>query len=163
MKELWLGGPDDRLRAREQAKAWALREVWKKTMKTDYGMNEFVASRVTKNKNGVPGGPRPSRAAMKEFFEKIDGDREWYPGKHNGAKRGPSRILVGVKKTAAVPAAQRIQLEEEEVTYSDVVSAAPKAVRNPATGEPVSPPMIYRMMREECYDDSDNPLLNRDS
>ena len=28
LRELWLGGQDDRLCAREQAKGWALREVW---------------------------------------------------------------------------------------------------------------------------------------
>ena len=45
-----------RLCGREQAKAWALREVWKEDGKTTYGMHAFVASRVRKTKNGIAKG-----------------------------------------------------------------------------------------------------------
>ena len=141
LRDLWLGGPDDRLCAREQAKACALREIWMESKTSTCGLNEFVASRLCKNKNGAPVGDRPSSAAMKEFFAKI-ADKEWYPGKQSGAKRGPERVLTGAKKAAAVRAARMIQKEEEEVTYAHVVSSAEKTVLNPATGEPVSPSLI---------------------
>lgn len=68
LRELWLQGPEERLCGREQAKAWALREVWLAEGKGAYGLCTFVASKVRKTKNGKPTGPRPSSAAMKEFF-----------------------------------------------------------------------------------------------
>ena len=87
LKEHWLGGQDNRLCAREQAKAWALRELWLEQKESTYGLNEYVASKLRKNKDGLPKGPAPTGAALKEFFEKIDKDEDWFPGKHNGAKR----------------------------------------------------------------------------
>ena len=38
------------------------------------------------------GGGHPSQAALHEFFAKVYADPEWFPGKHNGKKRG--EILV---------------------------------------------------------------------
>jgi len=161
LRELWLGGQDNRLCAREQAKAWALREVWleenKKKEKGTYGLNEYVAARVRKNRGGKPAGEHPSGSSMKEFFEKVDKDEEWFPGKHSGAKRGPDRVLKGPKKNGIIQAAKRLMRDEGEVTYSSCIAAAPNAAVNPATGEPVSPDLIYRVFLEEIYDDPDDP------
>lgn len=97
LRDAWQGGMDDRLCAREQAKAWALREVWREDGKSEYGLHTFVASRVKKNKKGKPTGAHPTRASMQEFFNKIDADPEWYPGKQSEEKRGPKRTLRGSK------------------------------------------------------------------
>ena len=91
LKECWLGGVEDRLCAREQAKAWALREVWLEDKQSTYGLYEFVAQRVRKTKNGKPAGAHPSCEAMREFFQKVGCDPDWFPGKHNDKKRGPKR------------------------------------------------------------------------
>ena len=49
LKSFWLQAPDGRLCAREQAKAWALREVWRAEGNGDHGLYSWVASKV---KNG---------------------------------------------------------------------------------------------------------------
>ena len=67
-------GVEGRLSGREQAKAWALREVWREEGKAPFGLFTFVAARVRKTKNGRPTGDHPSVASVKEFFAKIDGD-----------------------------------------------------------------------------------------
>ena len=141
LKECWLGGVEDRLCAREQAKAWALREVWLEDKESTYGLYEFVAKRVRKTKNGKPKGAHPNGESIREFFQKVDCDSEWFPGKHNDKKRGPKRILVGPKKSAIAAAAKRIKIEVGEPTYSAVVAACPKAKLNPDTNEPVSKQM----------------------
>ena len=48
LHESWVGGIEDRLCGREQAKAWALREVWREEGKSSHGLLTFVASRVRK-------------------------------------------------------------------------------------------------------------------
>ena len=136
LRDLWLGGPDERLCAREQAKAWALREMWRAEEKSTYGLYSFIASKVRKTRNGKPTGDHPTSNAMKEFFGKLDGDDEWFPGKSTGAKRGPKRVLRGGKKSAIVSAAKRLKASGEEPTYAAVVAACPKAVLNATTGEP---------------------------
>ena len=68
LQKLWLEGWDDRLCGREQAKAWALREVWKESHDSTYGLNAFVAQRVRKTKNGKPKGDHPTAEAISELF-----------------------------------------------------------------------------------------------
>ena len=88
-------GVEGRLCGREQAKAWALREVWIDHGKDPYGMYTFVARRVRKTQGGKAKGDHPTNTSIKEFFEKIDCDPDWFPGKHNGEKPGPKRVLTG--------------------------------------------------------------------
>ena len=52
LHDLWLGGKDGCLCAREQLKAWALREAWQENNETVYGMFTWIAQRVTKNGGG---------------------------------------------------------------------------------------------------------------
>ncbi len=54
LNSYWLDAAEDRLCGREQAKAWALREVWRAEGKGDYGLYTFVASKVRKIRNGKP-------------------------------------------------------------------------------------------------------------
>ena len=89
LRKAWLVGAEDRLCGREEARAWALREVWVEAGKSPYGMLQFVASRVHKTKDGAPCGEHPTRAAVQQLLQKMDSDPAWYPGKHNGNKRGP--------------------------------------------------------------------------
>ena len=118
LQTFWLEAPEGKLCGREQAKAWALREVWLEDGKGKYGMLAFVASRLKKMQDGEPKGGAPCLNAVKEFFEKMDADPSWFPGKHSGAKRGPKRVLRGGKVSAIVAAAKRIKAEDDEVTYS---------------------------------------------
>lgn len=92
LKNFWLAAPEGNLCARGQAKAWALREVWRQENQSSYGMLIFIASNLRKTKHGKPTGDAPKRQAVEQLFEKIDGDPEWFPGKHNDAPRGPKRV-----------------------------------------------------------------------
>ena len=90
------------VRTKEEAKAWALREVWMDHGKRPYGMYTFIARRVRKTWGGKARGDHPTNAGIKEFSKKIDCDPDWFPGKHNGQKRGPIQVLTGAKRTAIV-------------------------------------------------------------
>ena len=153
LRDAWLAGPEGRLCGREQAKAWALREIWRADGKSAYGMLAFVAARVRKTEHGKPGREAPTAEAMKEFFHKLDMDPEWYPGKHSGQKRGRKRVLRGAKRGAVVSAAKRLKTEGQEPTYAAIVAACPRATQNPATKEPVDKRSVYTVFREACYDD----------
>ena len=105
LRGIWLAGPEGRLCGREQAKAWALREMWLAEKKPAYGMLAFIAARVRKTARGKPGREAPTPEAIAEFFSKVDKDPEWFPGKHSGQKRGRKRVLRGAKRGAAASAA----------------------------------------------------------
>ena len=71
LQEAWLGAPDGRLCPREQARAWALQEVWQEEGKGSYGLLPFVASKVKTNKDGKPIGKAPTKQAIGEFFSMV--------------------------------------------------------------------------------------------
>ena len=156
LRHAWLVGAEGRLSGREQAKAWALREVWRADGKKAYGMYEFIATRVRKTHNGEPVGDHPSTAAVLQLFAKMDNDSDWFPGKHCGEKRGPKRVLSGAKRAAVASAAKRLKREGQEPTYASVVAACPRATLNPATGMAVDKKLVYQVFRESCYDDVPN-------
>ena len=120
LRSFWLQAPDGKLCGREQAKAWALREVWRAEGKGDWGMYTFIAGKVKKMFQEEPNGASPSvpsiKEFFKEFFKKVDGDPNWFPGKASDTKRSPKRILRGSKVTAIASAAKRIKAEGEEPT-----------------------------------------------
>ena len=153
LSDLWLVAPEGKLCAREQAKAWALREAWRAEGKGAYGLLSFVAARVKTTRNGKPAGACPTAAAMHQFFEKVDADAEWFPGKQNGEARGPKRVLRGAKRGAIVSAAKRLKAEGVEPTYSNILAASPAATTNPSTQKPVDKNLVYTVFREACYDD----------
>ena len=142
LRTAWLGGRDGRLCGREQAKAWALREVWRSQKESSYGLVQFVCDHVRTNKNGEPKGDRPKLGSMSEFFTKVDADPDWFPGKTSGAKRGPARVLKGGKKSAIVQAAKKLKREGTAITYPEIIAAAPSAILNPETGEPVDKKLV---------------------
>ena len=153
LRNVWLRAPEGKLCGREQAKAWALREVWRAEGKGDYGMYTFIADKVKKSVNGKPTGASPTKNSIQEFFDKVDSDPEWYPGKTSDARRGPKRLLRGAKVTAIVSAAKRLKAEGNEPTYSAVVAACPLATLNPLSEEPVDKKLVYKVFRECCYDE----------
>ena len=40
----------------------------------------------------------PSHGSLTEFFAKVDADPDWFPGKHNGQKRGPQPLMTKAKR-----------------------------------------------------------------
>ena len=67
LKKAWLVARKGYLAPLEEAKAWALREVWRAEGKSEYGLNTFVASKVKKT-----GGGHPEREAVRKLFLKMD-------------------------------------------------------------------------------------------
>ena len=90
MQKFWLHGKAGGLAAREQLKVWALREAWMDFKTGTFGMNTWIAEKLTKI-----GGGRPTSAAVNQLLAKIDNDEDWYPGKQYGEKRGRKRDLRG--------------------------------------------------------------------
>ena len=44
-----------------------------------------------------PRAAHQSHSRSKIFFEKVDADPNWFPGKHAGTTRGPKRVFRGVR------------------------------------------------------------------
>ena len=124
-----------------------LRELWVDSHDTTHGMLEHVRKKVKKI-----GGKRPSANAVKQFFEKVDGDDAWFPGKQYGASRGRKRVLRGPKATAVASSAKTQKTGGCEPTYQSVLATCPDAVLNPATGKPVNKKAVYQVFEERCYD-----------
>ena len=93
LRTAWLeGSKAGSMPAREQAKAWALREVWKASGRGEFGMKTYIAGKLAKNT-----GESPSSEAVRKLFERIDADDDWFPGKANYAEVGAPGVLVGSK------------------------------------------------------------------
>ena len=152
LQKLWLHGKNGGLCAREQLKAWALREAWMDGKPGTFGMNTWIAERLTKM-----GGGRPTSAAVKELLGKIDNDEDWYPGKQYGEKRGRKRVLRGAKALAVARCAQSKKARGVDPTYAQVCGGCKDAVINPATGKPVDKRAVYVVFKERCYDDEADP------
>ena len=156
LQEAWLGGKKGCLGALAEARAWALREVWQEEGKPDYGLLDFVASRVEK-----VGGENPSPSAISQFFDKIDEDKEWFPGKRAQVQYGPQPAIIGVKRRRIAQAAMTMKENKHEPTYARLCAEEPDAVVNPATGRPVDKKIIYAIFKEDCYDEHpDRPWRN---
>ena len=50
----WEAEPGKLVQAREQAKAWALREAWRDSGKADHGMCTHIAGKLTKSNGEAP-------------------------------------------------------------------------------------------------------------
>ena len=153
MREMWLAGKQGGLSAREQAKAWALREVWKDTTtSTKYGMHTWIADMLVK-----VGGGKPTNVSVKDLLAKIDADDEWFPGKQYGEKRGRKRVLTGEKALAVERSANACKANGGDPTYGHICATCADEVINPHTGKPVDKRAVYTVFKERCYDDADNP------
>ena len=89
----WRGGPHGRLCPLEQMRALASRDVHKELHDDEPASLSWIAERVTKT-----GGGHPAKESLHEFFAKVDGDPEWFPGKPSGKKRGPQPVLNKAKR-----------------------------------------------------------------
>ena len=152
LRSAWLVGKEGCLPGREQAKAWALREVWRESGKTDYGMHAYIAGKLTKQ-----GGDSPERGAVRKFFDKIDADDDWFPGKGNYENMGRPAVMTGQQRAAIARCAMTMKKAGVEPTYPRVIAACPNAGVNPETDRPWSKDTVYTIMGEDCYDD--DPFL----
>ena len=138
LRQAWVQGRTGYLSALSEAKAWALREVWRSEGKGERGLMTFVAQRVTKI-----GGGNPQQPAISKFFAKVDNDPDWFPGKSNQEQHGPRTALSGQAKNAIAQAAMAMKKRKIEPTFPRIVAACPTAIINPATGKSVDKKRVY--------------------
>jgi len=69
LRQAWLGGRVGSLSALSEARAWALREVWRESGKSDHGMLSFIARKVKKVGVGRRVGGAPNHSAISQLFE----------------------------------------------------------------------------------------------
>ena len=130
LRDLWLQAPAGRLSAWEQAKALALREASREL----HGRTQlaWIAARVEK-----AGGGHPNLGALHKFFKIVDADKEWFPGKQRGARRGAKPLLTPAKRRCIAQSAMAAKRSRgDEPCIAAVVHACPRATTNPKTGKP---------------------------
>ena len=97
------------------------------------------------------GGGQPTTPALFQLSKKMDADSEWYPGKvQQGSCHAPA--LSGAQRSAIARSAMAVEERDEEVTYSRLVGACPKATLNAAAQKPVGEKRVYDVLRADCYD-----------
>ena len=148
LRSAWLDAKEGSLSGKEQAKAWALREIWRDAGKADHGMKTYISGKLKKQ-----GGGAPSSEAVRQFFEKVDADDAWFPGKANYDEVGAPSVMTGHQRAALARCAMTMKNEGIEPTYGKVIAACPKAALNPNTKRPFSKKSIYIVLGEDCYDD----------
>jgi len=150
-----------------EAKAWALREVWrderKKGNKTgDYGLCTYVAPKLTVKGEGKKVGGNPSPSALRQLYEKMDQDKDWFPGKRYGDPPGRPSALSETNKAVVARSLMAFSRDGGEPTYPMAIAFCPQATINPETGKPVGKRSIYDIMESKCHDgDPEEPWRNR--
>ena len=153
LQQFWLGGRHGYLSPLSEARAWALREVWRDDDKPEYGMLSYIAGKLKK----VGGNESPTPQALGKFFTKLDEDPQWYPGKSIQKSFGPASAITPTNQAIVARSAMAMAARGEEPTYRELVANNKRALENPATGEPVSKHRVYTILEERCYDDPDHP------
>lgn len=138
----------------QEAKAWALRESWRDEGNSDYGMLKHIARRVYKNGSGKK---HPTPSALSQLFEKMDADKDWFPGKSSQEQHGPAPVLSATNQTTVARSAMAMKERGEEPTYAKLVASNPRASLNPETKRPVDKRVLYNVLRKRCYDDANDP------
>ena len=152
LKKAWHGGRKGHLSPLSEARAWALREIWRDAGKPDYGMLTYIAGKVRKQ-----GGGNPTHSAMSQFFAKVDADPQWFPGKSLQEQFGPPSVITPRNQAIVARSAMAMKARGEEPTYSALVANNPEQLLNPQTGQAVGKKRVYAMLEERCYDDPTDP------
>lgn len=156
LKNAWLGGRDGQLSALSEARAWALREVWRDENDTEYGMLTYIAGKLKKKGKGKLGG-HPSSQALGKLFAKLDADPDWFPGKSDRTTFGPASVITPTNQAIVAKSAMAMAARGEEPTYPSLVAKNKVALLNPETKQPVGKKRVYAILEERCYDDPDDP------
>ena len=152
LKEAWLGGRDGYLSPLSEARAWALREVWRDENTSEWGMMSYISGKLKKK-----GGGHPSVAAVSKFFAKLDADPEWFPGKTDRTSYGPASVITPTNQAIVARSAMAMAARGQEPTYPELIANNPAALLNPDTNEPVGKKRVYAILKERCHDDPDDP------
>ena len=158
LQEAWNGGRVGALSPQTQARAWGLREAWRDEHgEKTYGMLTHIASKLYTVTAPKAKKEHPTAAALHQLFERIDGDKAWFPGKSEQLQRGPKPAINGTNQAVIARSAMNIMASGKEPTYSAIVAHNPKATLNPETKRPVDKKIVYNLVKKRCYDDANNP------
>ena len=127
LRKFWLSSPPGHLSKWEQAKALGLREASKEIHGGQANV-PWICARLVKT-----GGGQPQRAALHEFFKKVDADPDWFPGKHSGTPRGPKPMLTPHKRRCIANSAMEAKRRRQEPCVAAVVEACPRTTLNEST------------------------------
>ena len=162
LQELWHSCAPGRLTPWQQSMALALREA-SKEIYNGYVCLSWISSKLQKTDSSGKSYLRgekshPAHSSVKEFFEKVDADRHWFPGKHSGTKRGPEPVLTAQKRSRIAASAMSQKAEGHEPDAAVTIVRCPVATLNPNTQRPFCEKTIRKVFLEDCYDfDPDFP------
>ena len=145
---LWKHAPEGRLSPLEQMKAFAMREVMRKTRDGEVNL-ATIANFVT-----TEGKPRqhPSREAIRRLFLRLDDDDDWFPGKSYQESFGPKPLMTPAKRKQIASTAMDIKKAGDEPSTQAVIAKCPVSTYNPVTRLPFSDASILDVFKTECYD-----------
>ena len=137
----------------EQAKALAFREAGR-VLHGEAPSLPWIASHVAKND-----GTHPTRQALHKFFAAVDADPDWFPGKHNGKKRGPPPLFTRAKRQRCAKVMMALKHSQgDEPSLSEMKVQCKRSTVNPQTGVPFDDKVLRRVLTEDCYDlDPEHP------
>ena len=153
LRKLWHTATPGRLTPWQQARALALRDV----SREEYGGHvcvSWIASKVQKtDETGEAySGEAPGQGSLSEFFKKVDEDPDWFPGKHNGEKRGPAPVMTGAKRQRIASSGMRQKENGNEPSVDVTRVRCPVATFNPKTKQPFCDKTIRKVWVADCYD-----------
>ena len=152
LAEFWHGAKAGGLSPWQQALALGLREASKEL----HGQPNFtwISQRVKK-----ADGSHPSTPAVWQFFQRVDNDSEWFPGKISETKRGRKAVLTSSKRRRLATSAMAMKSRGEEPSVEEVIQRCPASALNPKTNKPFTRRWIQqKVFLEDCYDfDPDSP------
>ena len=114
LKEAWIGGRQGNMSGQTQARAWALREVWREEHgdKTS-GMLTHIASKLYTISPPRKKKDHPSVSALGQLFDKMDNDTEWFPGKSDQVTHGPKPAINGTNQAIIAKSAMNLKGKTE--------------------------------------------------
>ena len=98
------------------------------------------------------GGGHPTAQAIGQFYVKLDGDPDWFPGKRCGSMGGRPKALSAAQRGSIARSAMALKARGQEPTAASVIAQCPRASLNAATQAPVDKRVVRDVMRSLCHD-----------
>ena len=153
LRKLWHTSAPERLTPWQQAFALGLREA-SKEMYNGHVCVTWIASKLRKTDSSGEAyselSPEPCSVSL--FFKKVDEVDDWFPGKHNGGKRGPKPILTKAKRARIASCSMAQKAEGDEPCIEVTIQRCPKATMNTKTKRPFCDKTIRKVWLQDCFD-----------
>ena len=150
LASLWHDAPEGRLSPLEQMRAVCLRDA---QMQLSGKVNHAqIASSLCVKSNDKRRKVHPNRDSVRVLLEKVDADKDWYPGKTYQTRFGPAPLLTAQKRKNIAKSMMATKEEGEEPSYDLAIQRCPKATLNPVTQLPFTEKYIRKVFTEDCYD-----------